>query len=292
MHITRKAVMLILTAGVGVIAGVLFQPHLTGTLDTRPESTPDVTVTTPETVPRDIHQQALQGSTRDKGLFLDNLLLALNTYGKPGAANGEYIKDFTELYATLALLVQDDSEYVAEPAAAITNVLALMQLTTDIPAISESASIKTALVNVIAHGKNDTARGRAIDAWVRLYPPDDSMVGTLETILQGDMDRFPESHAAAFRAYGIFQRRYDYQLPDTAVTTAKHLLEHPSQSIRVKAEYALAKMGGTSMLPTLMTQLEQAGNGSESRVLKVLILSLDSSQDTIDRLNRIAANAQ
>jgi HEAT repeat protein len=106
------------------------------------------------------------------------------------------------------------------------------------------------------------------------------------------MDRYPESHAAAFRAYGIYKRRYGYQLPDSTVTAAKHLLEHPSQSVRVKAEYALAEMGGTSVLPTLIGQLEQAGNSSESRMLTALILHLDNSQDTINKLNRIAENAR
>jgi len=244
------------------------------------------------TPPGNIFQQTVQDSKRDKGLFLDNLLLALNTYGKPGAQNGEYLKDFDELYATLATLVQDDSENVAEPAAAILNVLALMQRTTDIPPVSDSTAIESALENVIAHGEYDTPRSRAIDAWVLLYPPDDGMVSTLENILQGDMDRFPESHAAAFRAYGIYKRRYGYQLPDSAVATAKHLLEHPSQDVRVKAEYALAEMGGTSVLPTLIAQLEQAGNSSESRMLTALILRLDNSQGTIDRLNRITANAR
>jgi hypothetical protein len=181
---------------------------------------------------------------------------------------------------------------VAEPAASITNVLALMQRTTEIPAISDSATVRTALKNVITQGVHDTVRSRAIDAWVLMYPPDDAMVGTLETILQGDMDRFPESHAAAFRAYGIYKRRYGYPLPDSTVTTAKHLLEHPSQEVRVKAEYALAEMGGTSVLPTLIAQLEQAGNSSEGRLLTALILRLDNSQDTIDTLNRITANGQ
>ena len=210
----------------------------------------------------------------------------------PGAVNGEYLNDFAELYATLTALLQDDSESVAQHAAAITNVLALMQRTTEIPPVSDSASIRTALENIIENGEHDTVRSRAIDAWVLMRPPDDAMVGTLETILQGDMDRFPESHAAAFRAFGIYKRRYGYQLPDSTAATAKHLLEHPSSSVRVKAEYALAEMEGASVLPTLIAQLEQAGNSSEGRMLTALILSLDNSQGTIDKLNRITAKAQ
>ncbi len=296
MHITRNAVMLMSTMGIGLAAGVLLKPYITSALAIHPELTlragTGAVATTREIAPKDIFQRAVQGSVRDKGLFLDNLLLALNTYKKPGAANGEYLKDFAQLYATLAGLLLDDSEYVAEPAASITNVLALMQRTTEIPAISESEAIKAALENVITHSEHDTVRGRAIDAWVLMYPPDETMIGTLETILQGDMDRFPESHAAAFRAYGIYKRRYGYKLPESTVATAKHLLEHPSQSVRVKAEYALAEMGGTSVLPTLITQLEQAGNSSEGRMLTALILSLDNSQATIDSLNRITAKAQ
>ncbi len=292
MQITRTAVMLI-PAIVIATAGILYErQHGRGTAPYLEYTGQSITATGDSTVPKDIFQKTVQESKRDMALFLDNLLLALNTYGKPGAQNGELLEDFDALYATLATLVQDDSEYVAEPAAAILNVLALMQRTTGIPSVSDSAAIKSALGNVIAHGEHDTVRSRAIDAWVLLYPPDDSMVSTLDNILQGDMDRFPESHAAAFRAYGIYKRRYDYPLPDTTVATAKHLLEHPSQDVRVKAEYALAELGGTSVLPTLIAQLEQAGNSSESRMLKALILRLDNSQGTVDRLNRITANAR
>jgi HEAT repeat protein len=206
--------------------------------------------------------------------------------------NGHYLDDFSAVYATLAVLLQDDSEYVAEPAAAIINVLALMERTTEITPVSESATIRQALENVIAQGAHDTVRGRAIDAWVLMYPPDDAMVGTLEKILLGDMDRFPKSHAAAFRAFGIYKRRFNYPLPETTMTTAKQLLEHPSQAVRVKAEYALAELAGPSVLPTLIAQLKQAGNSSEGLMLTALILRLDNSQDTIDQLNRITAEAQ
>lgn len=287
--------MLIGIMGVGLVAGILLEPHLTRTLQIHQDRTaPEISaaMATATTNPRDNDRQTMQQSDRDKGLFLDNLLLALNTYGKPGAQNAEYLKDFDAVYAALARLVQDDSENVAQSATAILNVMVLMQRTSGIPSVSDSAAIKTALEHVIQNGENDMARGQAIDAWVLMYPPDDSMIGTLEKILQGDMDRFPESHAAAFRAYGIYKRRYGYQLPDSTVTVAKNLLEHPSQDVRVKAEYALAEMGGTSVLPILLTQLEQAGNSSESRMLTALILSLDNSQDTINRLNRIEAKAR
>jgi len=292
MLITRKDIMLMLSLVIMAGAGVLLRPDVTRSVATRLDGTTKILATTTETAPLDVYQQALQGSVRKKGLFLDNLLLALNTYGKPGAENSEYLKDFAEVYGTLALLVQDDDASVADHATLVMNVLALMQRTTAIPPVSESTSIRSALGNVIADSENDTARGNAIDAWVLLYPPDEGMINTLEKILQGDMDRYPESHAAAFRAYGIYKRRYGYQLPDSTVTAAKHLLEHPSQSVRVKAEYALAEMGGTSVLPTLIGQLEQAGNSSESRMLTALILHLDNSQDTINKLNRIAENAR
>jgi hypothetical protein len=291
MLITTKAVMIVFVVGIGLAAGVLLEPHLT-----RPPQSPVSPAALLERLspagkatPPDIYQQATQGNARVRGLFLDNLLLALNTFGKPGAVNGEYLDDFAAVYATLAVLLQDDSELVAEPAAAIINVLALMERTTDIEPVSESATIKRALASVIANSTHDTVRGRAIDAWVMLYPPDDAMIATFEKVLQGDMTRFPESHAAAFRAYGIYKRRYDYPLPETAMATAKQLLEHPSQDVRVKAEYALAEMAGPSVLPTLIARLKQAGNSSEGLMLTALILRLDNSQDTIDTLNRIAA---
>jgi len=271
-------------------AGTLLVPRLHRPLEIRSERAGHPSTAKVVTLPRDIHEQAVQQVDRDKALYLDNLLLALNTYGKPNAQNANYLQDFDVLYATLSRLMQDESGNVANLATAIMNVLALMQLTSDIPPVSDSESIKAALKNVIEHGENDTARGQAIDAWVLMYPPDDGMVSTLENILRGDMDRFPESHAAAFRAYGVYKRRYGYQLPDSTVSVAKNLLEHPSQDVRVKAEFALAEMGGTSVLPILITQLEQAGDSSESRMLTALILSLDNSQDTIDRLNRITDN--
>ncbi|MEZ5542068.1 MAG: hypothetical protein R3F42_08495 [Pseudomonadota bacterium] len=214
-------------------------------------------------------------------------MLALNTYGKPGAENGNYLQDFAALYTTLAALLQDSNGFVAEPATAVTKVLALMQGTGGIKPVSESAAVKGALEKIIGGSSNDVVRGRAIDAWVQMYPPDDAMMGSLEQILQGDMIQYPASHAAAFRAYGIYRRRYNYELPKSTAATAKHLLEHPSQDVRVKAEYALAEISGAAALPTLITQLEHTAAGSESRVLTALILRLDNSQDTLDKLNRI-----
>jgi hypothetical protein len=294
MHITRKAVMLILSFALVVAAGIMLRPKDPTSIAIHLDHASPAGATAPVTItpPPDIYQQARQDSTRNRALFLDNLLLALNTYGKPGAENGEYLKNFADLYATLARLLQDDNERVAEPAAAVVNVMALMQRTTAIQPVSESDTIKSALENVIVHGEHDVVRSRAIDAWVLLYPPDDDMVSTLEKILQGDMDKFPETQAAAFRAYGIYKRRYGYKLPDSTVNVAKNLLDHPSQSVRVKAEYALAEIGGTSMLPTLIAQLEQAGDSTESRMLTALILKLDNSQDTVDKLNRITGNAR
>jgi hypothetical protein len=277
-----------------VLAGLLLEPRFTRTLmyPADPARTAHDHTPAGETGPRSLYQRATQGSARDKGLFLDNLLLALNTYGKPGAVNGNYLDDFSAVFATLAVLLQDDSEYVAEPAAAIINVLALMEHTTGIKPVSGSATIRQALENVIAQGTHDSVRGRAIDASVLMYPPDDAMVGSLEEILLGDMDRYPESHAAAFRALGIYKRRYNYPLPETTMATAKQLLEHPSQAVRVKAEFALAELAGPSVLPTLIAQLKQAGNSSEGLMLTALILRLDNSQDTIDQLTRITADAQ
>lgn len=291
MTITRTAVLFFLTLGIGVMAGALLDPHPDRVSRLQAaRSAYDVDFTpTAAAGQQDVYQHAAHGDAHDKGLFLDNLLLALNTYGKPGAVNGEYLQDFDTLYATLAALLQDGNAFVAEPAADVTNVLALMQRTTGITPVSDSTAVKQALASIIEHGANDTVRGRAIDAWVLMYPPDDAMVDTLERILQGDMDRFPESHAAAFRAYGIYKRRYNYPLPESTAATARHLLEHPSQDVRVKAEYALAELAGPAVLPTLMTQLAQAGNSSEGRMLTALILRLDNSQDTIDKLNRLGA---
>jgi hypothetical protein len=286
--------MILFVTGIGLVAGILIEPRLPRTLGLKPGLQVRRTDPAPSAIatPRDAVGHATQGNTRDKGLFLDNLLLALNTYGRPGAVNGEYLEDFDALYATLAELLQDDSTYVAEPAVAVIKVLALMERTSEIEPVSESATVRQALEDVIAHGTRDVVRGRAIDAWTLMYPPDDTTIATLEKILQGDMDRYPESHAAAFRAYGIYRRRYNYPLPETTVATAERLLDHPSQAVRVKAEYALAQMAGPSVLPTLIAQLEQAGNSSEGRVLTALILKLDDSEETIDRLNRIAANAR
>lgn len=293
MRITGKAVVILLVAGIAGVAGVLLEPHLVQLQRDRQE--PAVRTETPEvrtSAPDDTPAREARARVRERGLFLDNVLLALNTYGKPGAVNGEFLEDFDALYERLASLVQDESPFVAEPAIDVINVLGLMQRTSGITPVSGAPAIRDALEAVIANGTHDTVRGRAIDAWTGLYPPDQAMVDTLEQILQGDMDRYPESHAAAFRAYGIFRRRHDFPLPESTLATAKRLLRHPSQATRIKAEYALAALGGTAELPTLMARLEQVGNNSEGQMLTALILRLDNSQDTIDALNRIAADAQ
>jgi hypothetical protein len=285
--------MVLLTAGLGMVAGILVEPHLRHL--TRDTEEMPVLVPEPLPPPRALEQTPVrteQTKARENGLFLDNVLLALNTYGKPDALNGEYLEDMDALYDRLATLVQDDNPHVAEPATDVINILALMERTSDIAPVSEAPAIKDALEAVIANGRQDAVRSRAIDAWTRLYPPEQAMVDTLEDILQGDMNRFPETHAAAFRAYGVFRRRYGFALPDSTLASAKQLLAHPSQATRVKAEYAIAELGGTDAVPTLIAQLEQVGNSSEGRMLTTLILSLDDSRATRDALERIAAHAQ
>lgn len=287
--------MILLVAGIGVAAGIFIEPHLAHRLrDSDPLATPEPPPP-PETwtsEPEDTAARDERDRVREQGLFLDNVLLALNTLGKPGALNGEYLKDFDALYDRLAVLVQDESPLVAEPATDVINVLALMERTSDIAPLSKAQGIRDALESVIAHGTHDTVRARAIDAWTRLYPPDQAMVDILERVLAGDMEQFPESHAAAFRSYGIFRRNYDFTLPDSTVAAAKRLLRHPSQATRVKAEYALAELGGVAELPTLIARLEEAGNSSEGQMLTALILRLDNSQKTRDTLNRISAHAE
>lgn len=289
--------MFLLVAGIGGVAGVFLEPHLAHVFRDSDRDVqesparvfePDVAAVTPE----DSAARLERAHIREQGLFLDNVLLALNTYGKPGALNGEYLKDYSTLYDRLAVLLQDESPRVAEPASDVINVLALMEHTSNIEPVSAVPAVRQALEAVIAHGTHDSVRGRAIDAWTRLYPPDQAMVDTLERLLQGDMSRFPESQAAAFRAYGIFRRNYDFPLPASTVDAAKQLLRHPSQATRVKAEYALAELGGTAELPALIARLEEVGNGSEGQMLTALILRLDDSQATRDTLNRIAERTQ
>jgi hypothetical protein len=274
-------------------AGILVEPylrHLTRDTEEMPALVPEPLP--PPRVLQETPVRTAQTKARENGLFLDNVLLALNTYGKPDALNGEYLEDIDALYDRLATLVQDENPLVAEPATDVINILALMERTSDIAPVSESPAIKDALEAVIANGRHDAVRGRAIDAWTRLYPPDQAMVDTLEDILQGDMNRFPETQAAAFRAYGVFRRRYGFALPESTLASAKQLLAHPSQATRVKAEYAIAELGGTAAVPTLIARLEQVGNSSEGRMLTALILSLDDSRATRDALERIAAHAE
>jgi hypothetical protein len=253
--------------------------------NTRDDGKENVQTTAP--VSNNYYQWVLRTDEKRKGQFLDELLMTLQSYGKPGTENNQYFKSFDDLYEVLSLLTHDDSKNIAKAAASIIGILAQMQQTTTIPPISESPFVKSALENTIRESEFDTVRGGAIDAYSVMYPPNDEIVSLYENILLNGTTEMYSSISAVFRAYAIYERSYDLKMPESTLDAATKLLDHPSESVSTNAALALAKSGGVSVLPVLLNRLEKSGV-SESYRVSSQILRLDKSDNTVNRLREIA----
>ena len=92
--------------------------------NTRDDGKENVQTTAP--VSNNYYQWVLRTDEKRKGQFLDELLMTLQSYGKPGTENNQYFKSFDDLYEVLSLLTHDDSKNIAKAAASIIGILAQM----------------------------------------------------------------------------------------------------------------------------------------------------------------------
>jgi hypothetical protein len=239
--------------------------------------------------------------------FLEELINAIQAYGKEGAQLSDYFNDMVALSAILAQLVLDGDEGVSGRALFSIRMMSWPhlldkkiqdsgsnqtagQLPADIPDISQSAEIKMALEQLISDDDtDDDFRGDAIEAYALLYPPEDTMINEFEKlIVAGGIDG-GDTLTAIFSAYTHYKRIYDYDMPASTIEAAEKLIEHPSESVKLDALYALRKNVGKPILPVLFDQLKESQSMGVVNALIIDILSLDPSDETVRQLKEVAA---
>ena len=156
-------------------------------------------------------------------------------------------------------------------------------------ALTESIFIEQKLSQIITQPHFDIkVRRGAILAHANLFRPSERLVQfyTIE-IEEGNLDDrgLIENILIAFSQY---RSKLDMELPEIVEKRLSELVTHHSGGVRFQAFSMLVASRGLDYLPDLFTMLESNNyrSGSNQRIISS-ILSLDSTQSTIDRLRNI-----
>ena len=230
-------------------------------------------------------------SSAEKKQFLKELFDALKAYDKNGVISDEYLNDAEALAVILAQLALDDSKSVSAQALLLINLLAFVPGSNSIlPNFTQSVEIKAALEQLIMIDEtDDDLKGRAIDAYSLIYPPEDAMISKFEQIIaKGGFDE-GDTLTAIFSAFSNYKKLHNYDMPASILEQTKKLIEHPSDSVKSDAMYNLSKSLGKPFLPVLFHELRNRHGLSVKNTIVVSILLLDQSDETIQQLKEFAA---
>lgn len=125
----------------------------------------------------------------------------------------------------------------------------------------------------------------AILAHANLYPPKEEVLQFFKNEIEGSTPDKRGVIESILRAFALYQSRQDYQIPEYVYEKLPGLVNHHSDSVQSQAIMLLTDKEGLEYLPELFAQLESNNHGaSVSQTIVFNILSLDTSQITIDKL--------